>query len=125
MTQILVVAGDPALRCRLAASLRSMDRPIIALSNRNDAAALIDATERQVMIYAPSYGGDVGWVAEALEHHPGLRVVYLSPTPWVSLAYGRARCIIAPPVAAALDVGLLRRVASEMLAVGSRQKTQA
>ena len=92
---------------------------MIALTKREEAVPLIDAVERQVMVYAPGFGGDVGWVAEALEGHPGLRVVYLSPTPWASLSYERARCLIAPPNSDMLDVTLLRRMVSQLLVVGS------
>ncbi len=119
MTQILIVAADAIMCRKLTASVQHLHRPVIALTRRDEAIPLIDAVERQVMVYAPGYGGDIGWLAETLEAHPGLRLVYLSPIPWASLSYERARCLLAPPNPNALNVALLRQMVSEMLAVGS------
>jgi hypothetical protein len=104
------------------AAVQGLDRPVCAAATRDDIVALLAANERQVLVYWPEYGGDVGWVAEALERYPDLRVVYLSPTPWVSLSYSRARCIIAPHAINLLDVGLLRRMVAELLGVGADRK---
>ena len=103
------------MRRAIAASLKGTERPVLAVSDRRDAEAKLNGGE-QVMVYFPGYNHDVGWAAEMLERHPGLRVVYLSPGPWASLDYGKARCMIAPHSPEALNSDLLRRLVSALLA---------
>jgi hypothetical protein len=122
VTQILVAAATACARRKLTVAVQGMNRPVVAAAARGDIAALLDANERQVLVYWADYEWDVGWVTESLEQHPGLTVVYLSPTPWVSLSYARARCMIAPPFVDMLNASLLRRMVSELLNASSNRR---
>ncbi len=66
-------------------------------------------------MYAAHQGKDAAWLAEQMEEHQELRVVYLSPQPWTSLNYNRARCMIAPTSPEALNTRLLRRMVLDLL----------
>jgi hypothetical protein len=114
MTQVLVVAPHAEMRSRIAAGLEGIDCPLVTVPLRSDAARMFDNL-RQVLVYAAHQGGDAAWLAGEMEEHPELRVVYLSPQPWSSLNYNRARCMIAPHRPDALDTGLLRRMVLELL----------
>ena len=115
MDRILVVADDAPMRRAIAASLSGIGHPVVAARDRGDARPALDGAG-QVMVYSPGWRDDVGWAAEMLERHPELRVVYLSPGPWASLDYRRARCIIAPHSPGALDADLLRRMVRALVA---------
>ena len=115
MTRILVVAPQVDMRGRITASLKSIDRPLVAVSLRDEAARMLDNI-RQVLVYATHQGGDAGWLANRMEEHSELRVVYLSQNPWASLNYDRARCMIAPINPASLNAVLLHRMVLDLLA---------
>ena len=114
MTRILVVAPNAEMREQIAASLKNIDRPLVSVSLRDEAARMLDGI-RQVLVYATHQGGDAGWLANQMEAHPGLRVVYLSQYPWASLNYERARCMISPVTPGNLNSGLLREMVLALL----------
>lgn len=115
MTRILVVAPNAEMREQIAESLKDIDRPLVAVSLRDEAARMLDSI-RQVLVYATYQGGDAGWLANQMEAHTELRVVYLSHHPWVSLNYERARCMIAPINPASLNSALLHQMVWDLLA---------
>ena len=102
------------MRQAIAASLAEVGRPVAVALGRRFAEGALRGVE-QVMVYSPDHDDDTGWAAEMLARHPGLRIVYLTPSPWASLDYKRARCIIAPHSPGALDAGLLRRAVRDLL----------
>jgi len=115
VTRILVVASQREMRERIAASLKDIDRPLAAVALRKDVVRMLDNI-RQVLVYAAHEGGDAGWIANQMEEHSELRVVYLSQNPWASLNYDRARCMIAPINPASLNSTLLHRMVLDLLA---------
>lgn len=69
----------------------------------------------QVLIYEGSSSEDLSWLTEQMARHPELRVVYLSPAPWASLGYERARCMISPIGYQTLNSALMLRLVQELL----------
>lgn len=109
----MVVADAVQMRRAIMECLIELDRPVVVVSDGNRAEAALDGVE-QVMVYAPDRNEGIDWAARMLERHPGLRIVYLSPSHWASLDYKRARCLIAPHAPGALNPGLLLRAVREL-----------
>ena len=114
MARILVMAPQTDMRERICESLKEIKYPLVAVVLRSHVVRLLNNI-RQVLVYAAYQGDDVGWVAEQMEAHSELRVVYLSPNPWASLNYERARCMVALHSPDALDSSLLRRMVLDLL----------
>jgi len=87
---------------------------IVAVDSRSKAIELF-SQDRNVMIYALHHVDDLGWLAKTLSQYEQLRVVFLCRSPWASLPYDRARCMMAPSNPRALLTGALVDLVKQFL----------
>ena len=113
---ILVVASDRELRREIAAAFPENLWRIVAVDSRSEAMELF-SEDRQVMVYALHYADDLDWLTKTMSQYEHLRIVYLSRSPWASLRYDRARCMISPSNPRALLAGALVDLVSQLMPV--------